>query len=150
MDERSFQRLSLVFNSHHIPFQAPAVVSEKVYILPSLVEVFHNSNVYSSLENSQSVTVESAVWYSCLELAETLQSLFNFLLSTSSNIGSFMSSIIYQPWFSSCLSMGTSTGGKQTRCFPCPLSSQSSSRVWKQYFVWFNERVKLNIMWASF
>lgn len=73
MDERSFQGLPPVLGSHCIPFQAPAVVSEKVYIPPALVSLFHNANVLvevitllftqisSSLENSPSVTAESAV-----------------------------------------------------------------------------------------
>ena len=33
---------------------------------------------------------------------------------------------IYQPWVSPCLFVGTS-GGKQTRCLPCPFPSLSSS-----------------------
>ena len=79
MDERSFQELPFVLGSHHILFQAPAVVSEKVYIPLALVVLFHNANVlvkallYSSLENSPSVTAESAVWLSCPKLVEILQ-----------------------------------------------------------------------------
>ena len=69
MDKRSFQELPSVLSSHRIPFQAPAVVSEKVYISPALVALFHNAkslsesthpalrlNLYSSLEYSSSVT----------------------------------------------------------------------------------------------
>ena len=33
----------------------------------------------------------------------------------------------YQPWVSLCLSVGTSSGGKQIHCLPYELSSQSSS-----------------------
>ena len=45
MDERSFQGLLPVLDKHGIPFEAPAVVSEKVYIPPALVVLFHNTNV---------------------------------------------------------------------------------------------------------
>ena len=74
MDERSFLGLPPVLSSHCLPFQAPAVVSKKVYIPPTLVALFYNvnvlvkvltftlhSNLHSSLENSPSVTAESAV-----------------------------------------------------------------------------------------
>ena len=41
MDERYILGLSSVFGSHCILFQVPKVVSEKVYILPALVVLFH-------------------------------------------------------------------------------------------------------------
>ena len=40
MAERSFQGLFPVLGSYHILFQAPAVVRERVYIPPALVELF--------------------------------------------------------------------------------------------------------------
>ena len=45
MDEGSFQGLSSVLDSHHILFQTPAVVSEKVYIPPAMEAFFHYANV---------------------------------------------------------------------------------------------------------
>ena len=44
MDERSFQTLPPLLGSHRIPFQAPAVVSEKVYIPAALVSLFYDMN----------------------------------------------------------------------------------------------------------
>ena len=45
MDERSFLGFPPVLGSHHILFQAPVVVYEKVYISPALIALFHNENV---------------------------------------------------------------------------------------------------------
>ena len=71
MDERSFWGLPPVLGSPCILFQAPAVVSEKVYIPLALVALFHYlgesahpallSNLLNPLKNSPSVTAESAV-----------------------------------------------------------------------------------------
>ena len=40
-----FQEVLPVLGNHYIPFQAPAVVSEKVHIQPFLVALFYNANV---------------------------------------------------------------------------------------------------------
>ena len=48
MDEWSFQKLPPVLGSHCIPFQAPAVVSKKVYIPLALVVLFHNAHLGES------------------------------------------------------------------------------------------------------
>ena len=45
MDIRSFQELPPVLSNDRILFQAPVVISEKVYIPPALVALFHNPNV---------------------------------------------------------------------------------------------------------
>ena len=45
MDKKYFQGFPPVLGNHHIQFQAPAVVSEKVYIPSALVALFHNANV---------------------------------------------------------------------------------------------------------
>ena len=45
MDGRVCQGLPIVLGSYRISFQAPAVFSEKVYILPAWVVIFHNANV---------------------------------------------------------------------------------------------------------
>ena len=73
IDETSFQGLLPVLNSHCLPFQAPVVVSGKVYTPAALVTLFYNAHVsvkaltlhfnQSSLENCPSVTAEkSPVW----------------------------------------------------------------------------------------
>ena len=45
MDEMSFHKVPSVLGTHCIQFQAPAVVSGKVYIPLSLVALFHYANV---------------------------------------------------------------------------------------------------------
>ena len=134
MDERSFHGLSPVLGSHCILFQALAVVSKKIYIPLALVALFHDVNILvkalhlnlqSSLKNSPSVTVESAVmdihassWrklfssssiyfsYSALRWFPRKFAATDFsdcqvdcsaLLSASSNIGSFMRYLIWGP-----------------------------------------------------
>ena len=57
MDQKSFQGLPPVFGSHHIPFKAPAVISEKVYIPSALVVLFHNVNALVKMLFTQISTV---------------------------------------------------------------------------------------------
>ena len=179
MDERSFQVLPSVFGSHCIPFQAPAVVNEKVYIPPALVAFFLNVNVSESahptlplnlcsfFKNSPSVTAERAVWLKFLPwVGRNSSVVFSFLLvfhtlavsqevcncpadsstwlCTSSNIGSFMSSFIYQSWVSPCLSVATS-GAKQTHCLSCSLLEQSKLAVFPVHCLHKN----LPIQWEA-
>ena len=49
---------------------------------------------------------------------------------------------ILQPWVSTCLSVGTSPGGKQTRCLPCPLPTQSFSLLQTSYIWWGRSSVQ--------
>ena len=99
MFERSFQGIPPMLGSHHILFQAPAVVNEKVYISLTLVALFDNANVLvkaltllfiqistDSLRNSPSVTAESAVCWTfvprvSVNSSVALQFLFRILNS---------------------------------------------------------------------
>ena len=87
--KRSLQGVPLVSLSHRIPFQTPAVVIEKVY----MVALFHNANVLvkalTLLFNQISTVLWKIVkvwpqkvlldWHSYSELVETLKYLFTFL-----------------------------------------------------------------------
>ena len=85
MAEMFFQGLPPVLGSHHIPFPELAVVSKKVYILPALVVLFHNANVFSQITTVLWKIVQAWLQkvrfdrHSCPELAETL---FLFLFHT--------------------------------------------------------------------
>lgn len=62
MDERSFQGLPPVPSSNRILFQAPAVVSEKVYIQPALVALFHNVNVLLKALTLLFTQISTVLW----------------------------------------------------------------------------------------
>ena len=121
MDERSFQGLPPVFGSHRILFQVPVVVSGKICIPPALVAFFHYANVLVKALNP--LFTETAVWLTFMSLVDgnssvalqfpsriphsadfpgSLYLLSQWLpgdssvsLSASSDIGSFMSSLIW-------------------------------------------------------
>ena len=90
--KKSFQELPLLLGSHRIPFQVPAIVSEKVNIPPDLVVLFHNANVLVKALTPLFTQISTVFWdiymwpqkmqfdwHSCSELAQTLQYLFSFL-----------------------------------------------------------------------
>ena len=62
MDEISFQGLPPVLGSHRILFQAPAVVSKKVYIPPALVELFHNTSVLVKVYTLFFTQISTVMW----------------------------------------------------------------------------------------
>ena len=156
MDEKSFQELSPVFGSHWIPFQAPVVISKKVYIPPVLVELFHNVNVSVKARTLLSTQISTVLWKIVQEWLQkmhfiwgtfidwfggnssaTLQFLSHILKMFLQKLGPswvllFEGRQIYQSWVSSCLSVRTS-GGKHTRCLPCPSPSQSSKLLLTRY-----------------
>ena len=55
---------------------------------------------------------------------------------------SYLRAVKYQPWVSPCLSVGTSSGGKQTHCLPGLLPSLTSSLL----LTWY---VKMEVVFCS-
>ena len=62
MDERSFQKLPPVLGSHRILFKAPAVVSKKFDIPPSLVALFHNANILVKALILLFIQISTVLW----------------------------------------------------------------------------------------
>ena len=87
MDESPFQGRLPVLGSRRIPFQAPEVVGEKVYISSALVGLFHNANILLKALTLFFPKISTVLWkivhvwsqkvqfdkHSCLDLVETLQ-----------------------------------------------------------------------------
>ena len=62
MDDRSFQELSPVLDSHQIPFQAPVLISEKIYFPPALEAFFHNANVLVKALTLHFTQISTVLW----------------------------------------------------------------------------------------